>query len=220
MSFTVIGSPLSPFVRKVHITMQLKNIEFTVDPVSRFAMPEGYEKIHPAKKIPVFKHDDIYIRDSAVICQYLDDLYPEPRLIPESLLPRARTAWFEKLADNELAPAITFTAFRDRVIFRAVGMPVDEAEIKATIEEKAPPLYDHLNEAIDTGDYLVGEQLGLADIAVITQFISASLGDEQVDEHRWPNLARYIANHFASDTFAPSLAGAQKMVDEILAAAK
>jgi glutathione S-transferase len=219
MSFTVIGAPLSPFVRKVHITMQLKNIEFTMEPVSPFALPEGYEKINPVKRIPVLKHDDTYICDSAVICQYLEDLCPEPQLIPQAPLAKARVAWFEKLADTELAPAIAATAFRHRVIYRAMGKPFDEAEIDAIIEEKAPPLYDYLNEAIGSSDFLVGEQFSLADIAVITQFINASLGGELVDDQRWPNLGRYVAMHFASETFAPSIASAQKMVGKMLAAA-
>ena len=220
MPFIVIGAPLSPFVRKVHIAMQLKGIEFDVDPISPFNLPEGYEKINPVKRIPVLKHDETYIRDSSVICHYLDDLYPDPQLVADSPLVKAQLDWLEKFADNELAPAITATAFRHRVIFRAMGTPFDEAEIDAIIEEKSPPLFDYLNETIGNSNFLVGNQLSLADIAVISQFINASLGDVQVDEQKWPNLARYVAYHFDSETFSPSLEGAKKMVGKMLAQAK
>ena len=47
MSYTVIGAPLSPFVRKVHLVMQLKALAYDMEPVSPFALPEGYEKINP-----------------------------------------------------------------------------------------------------------------------------------------------------------------------------
>ena len=77
---------------------------------------------------------------------------------------------------------------------------------------KAPSLFDYLNELIGNGNFLVGDQLGLADIAVISQFINASLGGVQVDEQRWSNLDRYVAHHFVSDTFSPSLAGVRKTV--------
>ena len=220
MSFTVIGAPLSPFVRKVHIAMQLKGIEFNMDPVSPFNLPEGYEKINPAKRIPVLKHDETYIRDSSVICHYLEDLYPEPQLVAESPLVKAQIDWLEKFADNELAPAITATAFRHRVIFRAMGTPFDGAEIDAIIAEKSPPLFDYLNEVIGTGNFLVGDQLSLADIAVVSQFINASLGGVEVDEQKWPNLARYVAYHFDSETFSPSLEGAKTMVGKMLASSK
>ena len=56
MSYTVIGAPLSPFVRKVHLTMQLKGLDYDMEPVSPFALPEGYEKINPLKRIPVLSH--------------------------------------------------------------------------------------------------------------------------------------------------------------------
>lgn len=220
MSFTVIGAPLSPFVRKVHVVMALKNIEFTMDPVSPFDLPEGYEKINPAKRIPVLKHDDVYICDSSVICRYLEDLYPEPPLAAGSPLVKARIAWLERLADNELAPAISATAFRHRVVYRAMGKPFDEAEIDAIIKEQAPPLYDYLNESIGQNEFLVGEQISLADIAVISQFINASLGSEHVDEQRWPNLARYVAHQFDGDVFASRIASARKIVDKMLAGAK
>ena len=101
-----------------------------------------------------------------------------------------------------------------------MGTPFDEAEIDAIIEEKSPPLFDYLNETIGNSNFLVGNQLSLADIAVISQFINASLGDVQVDEQKWPNLARYVAYHFDSETFSLSLEGAKKMVGKMLAQAK
>ena len=216
MSFTVIGAPLSPFVRKVHLLMKLKGLEFTVDPVSPFDLPEGYETINPMKRIPVLKHDDKTICDSGVICHYLDALYPTPRLVPEDPALAAQVNWFEKLADYELAPAITFTAFRHRVIYRAMNKAFDEKEISQIIADKTPPLFDYLEAQIAQQDFLVGDQISLADIAVVSQFINASLGEENVDKARWPNLARYVNTHFDSELFAPSLAKARSMVAKML----
>lgn len=217
MSYTVIGAPLSPFVRKVHLTMQLKGLDYDMEPVSPFALPEGYEEINPLKRIPVLKHGDDYICDSSVICQYLEDLHPEPALIPKSPLLRARVAWYEKIGDTELAPTITFAAFRHRVIYRAMGTPYDEAEVAALIAEKAPPLYDYLDNTIGDQDYLVDGRLTLADIAIVTQLINASLGDERADAQRWSNLARYTDFHFASEVFAPTIEKARTMVGKMLA---
>ena len=216
MSFTVIGAPLSPFVRKVHLTMNLKGLEFTMDPVSPFDLPEGYKSINPLKRIPVLKHDEQIICDSSVICHYLDAIHPEPRLIPEDPVLAARVAWFEKIADSELAPAISFTAFRHRVVFRAMGKAFDEAEIDQMVADRAPPLFDYLNAEIGDGAFLVGDSLTLGDIAVVSQFINASLGDEHVDAARWPNLARYLKQHFDSELFAPTIAKARHIVAKML----
>lgn len=216
MSFTVIGAPLSPFVRKVHLSMQLKGLEFTIDPVSPFDLPEGYETINPLKRIPVLKHDEQIICDSSVICHYLDAIHPEPRLIPQDPILAARVAWFEKIADTELAPALTFPAFRHRVIYRAMGRAFDEAEINQMIADRAPPLFEYLNTEIGNSGFLVADNLTLADIAVVSQFINASLGDENVDEVRWPNLACYLEQHFESEIFAPGIAKARSIVAKML----
>ena len=52
MSLTVIGAPLSPFVRKVRVVLAEKQLEYKLDPVSPFAPPADFEKISPLKRIP------------------------------------------------------------------------------------------------------------------------------------------------------------------------
>ena len=173
---TLYGAPLSPFVRKVELCLRLKGIACARDPVTPFALPEGYERINPLKRIPALAVDGRYLADSAVICRFLEDLYPEPQLIPTDPWLKARTGWLEKFADYELAPAITATAFRHRVVLRSMGSPYDEPAIAAALAERAPPLYGYLEEQVDGRIFLVGDRLGLADIAVVSQFaISATI---------------------------------------------
>lgn len=50
---TLHGAEISPFVRKIRIALAEKGIEYEINPVVHFALPEGYEKMHPQKKIPV-----------------------------------------------------------------------------------------------------------------------------------------------------------------------
>ena len=128
-------SPLSPFVRKVEMFLQLKDIECARTPVTPFALPEGYEVINPLKRIPALEVDGRYLADSAVICRFLEDLYPAPVLIPGDPWLKARIGWLEKFADYELAPAITATAFRHRVLFRSMGTPYDEDAIAAALAQ-------------------------------------------------------------------------------------
>lgn len=190
-----------------------------MDPVSPFNLPQGYEKINPLKRIPVLLHRGNYIQDSAIICRYLEDIFPEHPLIPEDPLLKSRVAWFEKMADYELSAAISATAFRHRVVFRSLGREFDEAKISAIIAAKAPPLFDYLNAEIGDLQYLVGDTLTLADIAVVSQFINASMGGETVDSQRWPDLARYVDHHFAALPFAPIIEKNRGIVAKMLAKA-
>lgn len=216
MAMTLYGAPLSPFVRKVEIFLQLKGIECARNPVTPFALPEGYERINPLRRIPALEIDGRHLADSAVICRFLEDLYPEPALIPAEPWHKARTGWLEKFADYELAPAITATAFRHRVLLKSMGTAYDEAAIAAALAERTPPLYGYLDEQIGARAFLVGDRLTLADIAIVSQFMNASFGGESPDPGRWPRLAGYLARHLASEPFAALLAHHQRLVARML----
>ena len=217
MTMTLFGAPLSPFVRKVELVLTIKDIRCERNPVSPFALPEGYEQINPLKRIPALGVDGQYLADSAVICRFLEDLYPDPPLIPADPWLKARTSWLEKFADYELSPVITATAFRNRVVVKSMGAAYDEAAVAATLAEKAPPLYYYLDEQIGDRAYLVAERLTLADIAVVSQFMNASFGDESPDPARWPRLARYLAHQFAAEPFARVLEAHRQIVARMLA---
>lgn len=217
MTMTLFGAPLSPFVRKVELVLTIKGIHCERNPVSPFALPEGYEQINPLKRIPALGVDGQYLADSAVICRFLEDLYPEPPLIPADPWLKARTSWLEKFADYELAPVITATAFLNRVVRKSMGATYDEAAVAATLEEKAPPLYHYLDEQIGDKTYLIGDRLTLADIAVVSQFMNASFGDESPDPACWPRLAGYLARQFAAEPFAGVLEAHRKIVARMLA---
>lgn len=219
MTMTLFGAPLSPFVRKVELVLTIKGVHCERNPVSPFALPEGYEQINPLKRIPALEVDGQYLADSAVICRFLEDLYPEPSLIPADPWLKARTSWLEKFADYELAPVITATAFRNRVVLKSMGAAYDEAAVAATLEEKAPPLYHYLDEQIGDQTYLVGNRLTLADIAVVSQFMNASFGDESPDPACWPRLAAYLARQFAAEPFARVLEAHRQIVARMLARA-
>lgn len=217
MTMTLFGAPLSPFVRKVDLVLTIKGIHCERNPVSPFALPEGYEQINPLKRIPALGVDGEYLADSAVICRFLEDLYPEPPLIPADPWLKARTSWLEKFADYELAPVITATAFLNRVVRKSMGAAYDEAAVAVLLAEKTPPLYHYLDEQIGDKTYLIGDRLTLADIAVVSQFMNASFGEESPDPVRWPRLAAYLARQFATEPFAGVLESHRRIVAKMLA---
>jgi len=111
----LIGSPASPFVRKVRIVLALYNLPYrwTVDapsqPGSRVA------EFNPLGKIPVLltaAGDPLY--DSSVIVDYLDAIAPHPALIPAQPLQRIAVKRWEALADGLLDSAVRIRGERAR----------------------------------------------------------------------------------------------------------
>ncbi|MGA8503327.1 MAG: glutathione S-transferase family protein, partial [Candidatus Sulfotelmatobacter sp.] len=78
----IIGSYLSPYVRKVLVVLDLKGIPYEVDPIVPFYGSDRFSLISPVRRIPVLIDDQITLPDSSVICQYLEERYPEPTLYP------------------------------------------------------------------------------------------------------------------------------------------
>ncbi len=97
----LIGSPTSPFVRKVRIVAAEKHIdyEFIVDvPWEATTQVPDY---NPLGKVPVWVMDDGQtLFDSRVICEFLDHISPVHPLIPREMRPRIAVKRWEALADG------------------------------------------------------------------------------------------------------------------------
>src|SRR5258708_5117911 len=112
----VIGSSISPFVRKVLLTLEFKELEYEQDPVTPLNLPEGFRRFSPLGKIPGFIDGAVEICDSSVICQYLEDRYPEPGLYPRDPALAAKARWLEEFADFKLLEVLGPPLFFERIV--------------------------------------------------------------------------------------------------------
>ena len=81
----IVGSYVSPYVRKVLVVLDLKGVPYEIDPIIPFMGNDEFSQLSPIRRIPVLVDDQVTLSDSTVICEYLDDRYPTPPLRPPSL---------------------------------------------------------------------------------------------------------------------------------------
>ena len=74
----IIGNYISPYVRKVLACLELKGLEYEVDPIAPFVGNDEFSRLSPLRRIPVLVDGDLVLSDSSVICQYLEDQHPTP----------------------------------------------------------------------------------------------------------------------------------------------
>ncbi len=192
MSMTVYGAPLSPFVRKLCLCLIEKGLDYKLEVIMPFAQPGWYRELNPLGRIPAFSDGDIKLADSSVICQYLEERYPDrPSLYGEGAEQRAKVRWLEKYADYELAPLCTFTVFRNRVLNISMGQPCDEQKVQDALHQSLPGHFDYLQSMLGDAPYYLGEQLSMADLALTCQLINMEHGGETLDSSRWPKLAAH-----------------------------
>ena len=73
----IVGSYLSPYVRKVLACLEVKGMAYEVDHIVPFFGDDRFSKLSPLRRIPVLVDGDLVLSDSSVICQYLEDKQPD-----------------------------------------------------------------------------------------------------------------------------------------------
>lgn len=205
MTLTVYGGSLSPFVRKVRVVLAEKGIAYEHQQINPFAPPDWFLDISPLKRIPVLRDSEVpepnTLPDSSVICDYLENKYPEPPLYPKEPFSRARALWFEEYADTQMMQSIGPGLFFERIVKKLIGGECDESIVVATLSEKLPGIFDYLESNVRGHEFLVGNAFSIADIAVACMLVNFEHARERLDRTRWPELARYSAAMHARPSF-------------------
>ena len=189
---TIIGSYVSPYVRKVLACMNLKGLSYEVDPITPFFGNDDFRRLSPLCRIPVLIDGDFSISDSSVICAYLDDAYPGHSLLPVASRDRASARWFEEYADTRLGDLLIWNFFYQRVVKPLVwSEPSDEARVQKALDEEIPAALDYLEGELPAEGFLFGE-IGVADIAIASFFRNAHYAAYNIDASRWPKAATFV----------------------------
>jgi glutathione S-transferase len=198
---TIIGSYLSPYVRKVLVCLDLKGVPYRIDPIVPFYGNDEFARISPLRRVPVLIDDAVTVSDSSVICEYLDERYPEPRLYPEGPRLRARARWLEEFADSRMGEVFIWRLFNQLVIRRFVwGETPDEAVLSKARDEEIPRILDYLEGEVPAAGFLFGT-IAVADVALATFFRNAAFVKYAIDPAKWPKTAGYVARVLGHGSF-------------------
>jgi glutathione S-transferase len=197
----VYGVSLSPYVRKVLMTLNLKGLDYEMVHCTPMDKPEGFEELSPLGKIPAYIDDAISISDSSVICQYLEDTHPDNPIFPTSPIDKAKVRWFEEYADTKMIEVCGSGLFFERVVKPAfLQIEPDEERVRENLEHEMPKILSYLESKLD-GNYIIGEQLTLADITIGSNLLNARYANYEIDAQQWPKLAAYFQRLCETDCF-------------------
>jgi len=213
---------VSPFCEKVRRLLHAKGVPFRVEEVSLARSVRLVPKLSPIRRLPVLDLDGRRLWDSTEIAYALEELYPEPPLIPADPAERARCHVLEDWADESLyfyemtmrflwpanvgrwvaatvhadprwsrslAPVLVPRALRKRAVPQGVGRKPRELVLRELDRH-----LDALAAMLAGGEWLVGERLSLADIAVASQ-LTAIAGAKEGEEAlgRRPEVRAWVA---------------------------
>jgi glutathione S-transferase len=85
----IISADICPFAQRSRIVLLEKGVDFTLSEIDLKNKPDWFLRISPYSKVPVLRHGETCIYESAIINEYLDEMFPEPPLMPGSPADRA-----------------------------------------------------------------------------------------------------------------------------------
>lgn len=164
--------PLSPFCRKVRLSLAEKRIEVDLVEERYWEQDSDFLRRNPAGKVPVLKMGGHTLAESGPICELIEDLHPEPSLMPQN--PHLRyevrrlIGWF----DDKFHAEVTSKLLYERVNKKLMGQGYPESRnVKAGAKAIKYHL-DYMTWLLDQRRWLAGDNLTLADFAAAAHLSS------------------------------------------------
>jgi maleylpyruvate isomerase len=204
MSIQVYGFWRSIASFRVRVALKLKGLPFEeipIDILSGEQFKPGYEAVNAERVVPTFIHDGHSVFQSLAIIEYLEEIRPEPRLIPQD--PRER-AYARSLALMTIADAhpLVVPRVRNHLVkaFGADAKMIEDWGKHWTIEGLAT--YERLFTRRAPAPFCLGAEPGLADICIAGQVVTAQY--LKLELSAFPAVARLADRCFEMPAFATS----------------
>ena len=165
--------PLSPFARKVRLVLAEKRLPFEMKVEKVWERRPEYLAMNPAATVPtLIEENGLVIPDSGVICEYLDEAYPDEPLLGRTLAERVEVrrlvAWF----DGKFAREVTANLVGEKFMKRLLGRGNPEAGVLRVGYANLRHHLDYIGWLAETRKWLAGGSLSLADFAAASHLSS------------------------------------------------
>jgi glutathione S-transferase len=201
----VLHFPLCPFSRTVRVAVSEKELPAGLELVEPWRSGDRLLALNPAGEVPVLRDGELVIADSRVICEYLEEVRPEPSLIGKTPVERAETrrlvAWF----DGKFVREVTDLIWREKLIKRVKLKETPDSRAVRTGLGNIDLHLAYIAYLFERRNWLAGDTLSLADISAAAQLsVLDYLGDVPWDRH--PGAKLWYSRIKSRPSFRPLLA--------------
>lgn len=197
--------PLSPFCRKVRLTLAEKRIEVELVEERYWEQAPDFLRRNPAGKVPILKIDTKTLSESQAICEYLDETVPTPPLMPRSAEARYEVrrlcAWF----DDKFHEEVTSKLLYERVNKKVMGLGYPDSKNVKSGSVRIKFHLDYISWLLDQRRWLAGNEMTLADFAAAAHLSSLDYISD-VDWNRSANVKEWYSKIKSRPSFRSLLA--------------
>ncbi|GHG64095.1 putative maleylacetoacetate isomerase [Alishewanella longhuensis] len=176
---------------RVRIALHLKQLGFETIPVH--LLQDGgqqhhadYQLLNPAQLLPVLQDDNLSLNQSLAIIEYLEEVYPEPALLPTDAKGRAEVRALALDIACDIHPLNNL-----RVLQYLTGpLALNEQQKLAWIQHWLTIGFTALEQrlSLTCGEYCYGNQISLADVCLVPQVYNALRFN--LDMQSYPHIHR------------------------------
>ncbi len=151
----IFSAEFCPYAQRSRLALIEKGVDFSLTEINLRDKPDWFEDISPYSKVPVIRHQGKVIYESAVINEYLEEVFPEPPLMPSGAYERAWARIWVDYANN---------AFMDATIKLMMAKTAEDQE--PAREECLATMRFMETEGLSRfdGPYWLGADVSLVDI--------------------------------------------------------
>jgi len=154
--FEVVSSKSCPFAQRTRMAFLEKDLAFSVTEISLEDKPDWFLAISPYSKVPLLRDGDAVIYESAVIAEYLEEVWPEPPLMPADPVTRAKMRIWVDFANVRFIPHV----YRLMMAQENAAQERQENLLRTALNR----MEVHLASG-DAGQFWIGDRLTYADLA-------------------------------------------------------
>ncbi len=179
---TLCGFAMSNYYNKIKLVLLEKGIPFTEELVMTHSKDEAVLSASPLGKIPFIRTPDGVLCESSVIAEYLEELQPQPSLLPGSALQRGKVRELSTFVDLHLE--LVVRELYAQAFFGGTVSEGTQARVKRQLEKNIPAF----QRLAKFGPYVAGDTFTLADCAayvslpLVAMATKAVLGQDMLAE--------------------------------------
>lgn len=176
---------LHAFSRKVRIALAEKNLAFELQIEKVWERRTEFLALNPAGDVPVLVEEDgTTLANSQVICEYLEEVYPEQNLLGTDPVQRAETRRLISWFDNKFNREVTENLVGEKLMKRVLKMGEPHGPSIRAGHANIHYHLDYIGFLTEKRTWLAGDNFSLADITAAAHLSSIDyIGDVPWEEH-------------------------------------
>ena len=190
---------------RVRIGLNLKGLPHQITPVHLVRdggqqHTAAYAALNPQELVPTLRHGERVLQQSMAILEYLDEVFPDPALLPDDAEGRARVRALAQLVACDIHPLNNLRVMQFFSDTWSVPQPERDDWTRHWIRGGFDAMERMLVESVDTGRFCHGDIPTLADCCLVPQMYNARRF--KLDLEPYPTLVRIDAACLALPAFA------------------